>query len=164
MRVLTGIAFVVAVLVGSSLPVAGAAVSLPARDPAWWSPDASLRLVPLAPALGPPHALFDASSRAGRCRGPGSIDVRAGGPAHHYAAIRDNTTLVSSRLDAADIGADRHGLGARAAPTRETLRVGALVAGRSVVLGTIAPGLSWRRYAFPATPIRGTPIRWCSTR
>jgi hypothetical protein len=27
-----------------------------------------------------------------------------------------------------------------------------------VVLGTIAPGLSWRRYAFPATPIRGKPV------
>ena len=157
MRVLTGIAFVVAVLVGSSLPVASAAVSLPASDPAWWSPDASLRLLPNAPALGPPHALFDAALTGWTLQGPGRIDVRAGGPAKHYAAIRDNTTLVSTSWTP-PASAQIVTVWARGLHLRETLRVGAVVAGRTIVLGTIAPGLSWRRYAFPAAPIRGRPV------
>jgi hypothetical protein len=156
-RVLTGIAFVVAVLVGSSLPVAGAAVTLPVHDPAWWSPDASLRLAPLAPVVGPPHALFDAELAGWTLQGPGRIDVRTGGPAHHYAAIRDNTTLISA-VWTPPTSAQILTVWARALHQRETLRVGALVAGRRIVLGTIAPGLSWRRYAFPATPIRGKPV------
>jgi hypothetical protein len=157
-RVLTGIAFVIAALVGGSLPVAGAAVSLPASDPAWWSPDASLRQVPPAPALGPPHALFDQGLAGWTMQGPGRIDVRAGGPAHHYAAIRDNTTLVSTSWTPPP-SAQIVTLWARGLHGRETLRVGALIAGRSVVLGTIAPGYSWRRYAFPATPVRGKPVQ-----
>ena len=157
MRVLTGITLVVAMLVGSSLPAASGAVALPARDPAWWSPDASLRLAPLAPALGPPHALFDAGLTGWTLQGPGRIDVRAGGPAAHYAAIRDNTTLVST-VWTPPASAQIVTVWARALHQQETLRVGALIAGRKVVLGTIAPGKSWRRYAFPAAPVRGKPI------
>jgi hypothetical protein len=156
-RVLTGIALGIAVLVGSSLPVASGAVILPARDPAWWSPDASLRLVPARPALGPPHALFDAGLTGWTLQGPGRIDVRAGGPATHYAAIRDNTTLIST-VWTPPTSAQIVTVWARALHQRERVRVGALIAGRKVVLGTVAPGLSWRRYAFPATPIRGKPI------
>jgi hypothetical protein len=156
-RVLTGIAFVLVVLAGSSPALASAAVTLPARDPAWWSPDASLRLLPTAPVLGPPNALFDAGLSGWTLQGPGRIDVRTGGPAHHYAAIRDNTTLISTSWTP-PASAQIVTLWARALHQRETLRVGALIAGRTVVLGTIAPGLSWRRYALPATPIRGKPI------
>lgn len=141
-------------LAGSSLPVASGAVTLPVRDPPWWSPDASLRQLPTAPSPGPPHALFDAGLSGWTLQGPGRIDVRAGGPAHHYAAIRDNTTLVSTPWTP-PASAQIVTLWARALHQRETLRVGALIAGREVVLGTIAPGLSWRRYAFPATPLRG---------
>jgi hypothetical protein len=153
-RVLTGIAFVLAALCAGSLPAASGAVPLPLRDPAWWSPDASLRLLPIAPAPGPPHALFDAALNGWTMQGPGRIDVRAGGPAHHYAAIRDNTTLISTQWTP-PASAQIVTLWARALHQRETLRVAALIGGNTVVLGTIAPGLSWRRYAFPATPIRG---------
>jgi hypothetical protein len=156
-RALTGIAFVLAVLAGSSPSLASATVTLPARDPAWWSPDASLRLLPTAAVLGPADALFDAGLSGWTLQGPGRIDVRAGGPAHHYAAIRDNTTLISTSWTP-PASAQIVTLWARALHQRETLRVGALIAGRTVVLGTIAPGLSWRRYALPATPIRGKPI------
>jgi hypothetical protein len=156
-RALTGIAFVLAVLAGSSPSLASATVTLPARDPVWWSPDASLRLLPTAAVLGPADALFDAGLSGWTLQGPGRIDVRAGGPAHHYAAIRDNTTLISTSWTP-PASAQIVTLWARALHQRETLRVGALIAGRTVVLGTIAPGLSWRRYALPATPIRGKPI------
>ncbi|MDX6568406.1 MAG: hypothetical protein QOH15_984 [Gaiellales bacterium] len=157
MRVRNGIALGIAVLVGSSLPVASGAVTLPARDPAWWSPDASLRQLPPVPVPGPPHALFDAGLTGWTMQGPGRVDVRVGGPAHHYAAIRDNTTLISTSWTP-PASAQIVTLWARALHQRETLRVGALIAGRTVVLGTIAPSLSWRRYAFPATPIRGKPV------
>lgn len=157
MRVLTGIAFVLCVLAASALPVASGAVTLPLKDPAWWSPDASLRLLPPAPALGPPDALFDAGLSGWTLQGPGRVDVRAGGPGRHYAAIRDNTTLISASFTP-PASAQIVTLWARALHGRETLRVGALIAGRQVVLGTIAPGLSWRRYALPATPIRGRPV------
>ena len=163
MRVLTGITLVVAMLVGSSLPVASGAVALPAHDPAWWSPDASLRLAPLAPALGPPHALFDAGLAGWTLQGPGRIDVREGGPAAHYAAIRDNTTLVST-VWTPPASAQIVTVWARALHQQETLRVGALIAGRKVVLGTIAPGKSWRRYAFPATRSAASRSRSCSIR
>lgn len=157
MRIVTGIAFVVAVLVVSAAPGASGAVPLPARDPAWWSPDASLRVLPSAATIGPPHALFDASLTGWTLQGPGRVDVRAGGPAHHYAAIRDNTTLLSSSWTP-PASAQIVTVWARSLHQRETLRVGALIAGRTVVLGTIAPGLSWRRYAVPAAPIRGKPV------
>jgi hypothetical protein len=156
-RVLTLIAFVVAALVGSAVSVAAAAVSLPARDPGWWSPDASLRLVPSPPVLGPPHALFDAGLTGWTLQGPGRVDVRAGGPVKHFAAIRDNTTLVSSPWTPPG-SAQIVTVWARSLHQRETLRVGAVVAGRTIVLATIAPGLSWRRFAVPATPLRGRPV------
>jgi hypothetical protein len=156
-RLLTAIALVIAALAGSVVPRANGAVSLPATDPAWWSPDASLRLVPAAPALGPPHALFDAGLTGWTLQGPGRIDVRAGGPAKHYAAIRDNTTLISTPWTP-PASAQIVTVWARSLHQREALRVGAVIAGRMVVLGTISPGLSWRRYAFPATPIRGRPV------
>jgi hypothetical protein len=156
-RVLTGIAMVVAVLVASATPTAGAAVSLPARDPAWWSPDASLRLAPPAPAVGPPHAMFDLGLTGWTLNGPGHVDVRAGGPAHHFAAIRDNTTL-SSTIWTPPAAAQIVTVWARGLHQSEALRVGALISGHLVILGTIMPGLSWRRYALPATPIRGRPV------
>ena len=157
MRALTGIVLAVAALVGSVAPPAGAAVSLPPRDPAWWSPDASLRLVPLAPATGPAHSQFDAHLTGWTLNGPGKVDVRVGGPAHHYAAIRDNTTLVSSAWTP-PATAQIVTVWARSLHQRAVLRVGAMIGGRLVVLGTIAPGLSWRRYALPATPIRGRVV------
>jgi hypothetical protein len=156
-RVLTGIAMVVAVLVGSALPTAGAAVSLPARDPAWWSPDASLRLAPPPAANGPPHAMFDVGLSGWTLIGPGHVDVRAGGPAHHFAAIRDNTTL-SSTIWTPPVTAQIVTVWARSLHQSEVLRVGASISGHLVILGTITPGLSWRRYALPATPIRGRPV------
>jgi hypothetical protein len=156
-RVFNGIVLATALLLGSALPGAGAAVPLPLRDPAWWSPDASLRLLPSKPATGPPHALFDAQLTGWTLQGPGRVDVRAGGPAKQYAALRDNTTLISSPWTPPG-SAQIVTVMARSLHQRGTLRVGAVIAGRTVVLGTIAPGLSWRRYAFPATPIRGKPV------
>ena len=155
MRVVTGIALVIAVLAGS-LPTAGAAVSLPTRDPVWWSPGASLRAAPVLPGSGPEHATFDEGLTGWTLTGPGRVDVRAGGPASHFAAIRDNTTLTSTSWTPA-AGAQIVTVWARSLHQTEALRVGAIVAGRLVVLGTVDPGLSWRRYAFPATPIRGRP-------
>jgi hypothetical protein len=154
---LTGIALAIAVLAGSAAPAASAAAPLPTRDPAWWSPGASLRLAPSPPATGPVHAMFDAGLTGWTLSGPGKVDVRAGGPAHHYAAIRDNTTLVSAAWTP-PASAQIVTLWARGLHQREALRVGAIVNGRLVVLGTIAPGLSWRRYALPATPIRGRSV------
>ena len=157
MRVLTRIALLLAVLAGSALPTAGAAVSLPPQDPSWWSPGASLRLPPPAPASGPPHAMFDAGLAGWTLTGPGNVTVRAGGPAHHFAAIRDNTTLTST-VWTPPATAQVVTVWARGLHQTEALRVGAMVAGRLIVLGTIMPGLSWRRYALPATPIRGRPV------
>jgi hypothetical protein len=156
-RVLTAIALAVVALVGGGAEMAGAAVSLPTRDPAWWSPGASLRLVPPPATSGPLHANFDAGLIGWKLVGPGRVDVRAGGPAHHYAAIRDNTTLVADPWTAPST-AQIVTLWARGLHQKEALRVGAMVDGRLVVLGTIAPGLSWRRYALPATPIRGRSV------
>jgi hypothetical protein len=156
-RLPTAIALSVAALLAGAVPLASGAVSLPATDPAWWSPGASLRTAPAAPAPGPPHALFDAGLTGWTLQGPGRIDVRAGGPAKHYAAIRDNTTLISTPWTP-PASAQIVTVWARGLHQRETLRVGAVIAGHMVVLGTIAPGLSWRRYAFPATPIRGRPV------
>jgi hypothetical protein len=155
-RVATGIALAISAL-AVSLPAAGAAVSLPARDPVWWSPGASLRAAPVLPGDGPEHAQFDDGLTGWTLTGPGRVDVRAGGPAHHYAAIRDNTTLTSATWTPPS-GAQIVTVWARALHQTEALRVGAIVAGRLVVLGTIDPGLSWRRYALPATPIRGRPV------
>jgi hypothetical protein len=156
-RVLTGIALVLAMLAGSTLPAAGAAVSLPPRDPAWWSPGASLRVPPPVAASGPLHAMFDAGLTGWTLTGPGNVTVRAGGPAHHFAAIRDNTTLTST-IWTPPASAQIVTVWARGLHQTEALRVGALISGRLVVLGTIMPGLSWRRYALPATPIRGRPV------
>jgi hypothetical protein len=156
-RVLTGIALLIGALVAGSLPSAGAAVGLPTPDPVWWSPDASLRLVPSLPGSGPPHALFDKGLTGWTVQGPGKVDVRAGGPQHHFAAIRDNSTLISTPWTP-PAAAQIVTVWARGLHQTESLRVGALIAGRLVVLGTIAPGLSWRRYALPATPIRGRPV------
>src|SRR5262249_4871327 len=107
---------------------------------------------------GPLHAQFDDGLAGWTLTGPGRVDVRAGGPAKHYAAIRDNTTLTSTAWTPPTTS-QIVTVWARGLHQTEALRVGALIGGRLTVLGPIPPGLSWRRYALPATPIRGKPVQ-----
>ena len=123
-RVLTGIAFVVAVLVGSARFRAASARGrrCPPATPRWWSPDASLRLAPLRRCSGRRTPSSTPALTGWTLQGPGTRRRARGWPG---AALRGDPRQHDAGLDALDaaaIGTDRHGLGTRAAPARDAAR------------------------------------------
>ena len=146
-----------ALAVSLAAPAAASAASPP--DPAWWAPNASLRQLPAPPAPGPPDAGFAAGLSGWTLRGPGQVSVRAGGPVGRFAAIRDNTTLVSSPWHV-PATAQVLVLHVRGLSGRERLRVVATpVGGAPAELGAVEPGVSWSTRQVNALAVAGRTVR-----
>ena len=141
-----------------ALALAPAAAAAP-PDPRWWAPNATLLATPAPPGAGPANADFARALAGWTLVGAGHVSGRTGGPGGHYAAIRDNTTLVSSpwRVPAT---AQVMTLDVRTIYGRGALRVLARQPARpDVLLGVLEPGPSWGRRALNAAPVAGRRVQ-----
>ena len=145
----------VALLVAVAYLAARVAAGINAPDGA---PNARLS-APVPLLAGPSGARFTRGLLGWQLLGPGGVGVRVGGPSGHYAAVRDNTTLVSAAFTVpktADVllittrvpvGAVRVQIGARAAD------------GVTRSLASLNPGSSWSTTPIPAQAVRGQKIQ-----
>jgi hypothetical protein len=152
-----------ALALAGSIVCAAIAVAAPLPGPpAWWTPNASLSVPPRPPQAVPASGTFNDGLTGWTLLGPGKVDVRDGGPAGNarFAAIRDNTTLVSPPFAVAR-DAQVLTLWARALQGQERIHVSARVAGAAqpIDLGTLAPGRSWGLLGLTAAPVAGRTIQ-----
>ena len=151
------------------IAAAGAALAAPAAYPVTGvnagpvSPasalDADLAQVPAAPRGGPEGVRFTHGLAGWQVLGPGAVTVRAGDHPARYLAIRDNSTVVSASFT---VPATHQMLfvTARGPVGNPRLRVLARRAGRpDLVLGSIAPGRTWKTYPLGARSIAGTALQ-----
>ena len=112
------------------------------------------------PGAGPPDADFSQKLTGWTIRGPGKIDVRSGGPAGFYAALRDNSTLVSGVFTPAPT-TQVLTLQLRALQGHAALRVLAELTDRPepLLLATLEPGKSWSAASVNARALAGTSVR-----
>jgi hypothetical protein len=129
-------------------------------QPTWWTPNAALRDPVVEPGAGPPDADFALELTGWTIRGPGKVDVRSGGPATSYAALRDNSTLVSGVFTPART-TQVLTLWLRALQGHAALRVLAdLTDGpEPLLLATLEPGKSWAAASVNARALAGRRVR-----
>ena len=127
-------------------------------DPSWWAVDAGLSRPPAA-AVAPAGGDLADGLAHWLLLGPGRVSVRTGGPAGRYAAVRDNTTLVSAPFSV-PASAQVLTLVARSLRGRETVTVRARRDGvPDLELGTIVPGRVFGTHALSARAVAGRHVR-----
>ena len=139
-------------LAAAAYPVAARAATSGAA-----APDADLARSTASPAGGPTGARFAHGLTDWRVLGPGAVSVRTGGARGPYCAVRDNSTLVSAAFT---VPASHQMLfvTARAPVGNPRVRVVARAGARDVVLGTLAPGRTWKTFPLSARAIAGASI------
>jgi hypothetical protein len=145
---------VLLVALGAILPGTASA------QPTWWTPNAALRDQAVLPGAGPPDADFTQKLTGWTIRGPGKVDVRSGGPSGFYAALRDNSTLVSGVFTPAP-ATQVLTLQLRALQGHAALRVLAELTDRPepLLLATFEPGKSWAAASVNARELAGHSVR-----
>jgi hypothetical protein len=145
---------VLLVALGAILPGTASA------QPTWWTPNAALRDQAVLPGVGPPDADFTQKLTGWTIRGPGKVDVRSGGPSGFYAALRDNSTLVSGEFTPAP-ATQVLTLQLRALQGHAALRVLAELTDRPepLLLATVEPGKSWAAASVNARELAGHSVR-----
>ena len=127
-------------------------------DAPWWAVDAGLSRMPAIP-VAPAGADFVDGLAHWRLLGPGRVSVRVRTAAERYAAVRDNTTLVSAPFSVPR-SAQVLTVAARSLRGRETISVRARRAGEpDIELGIVTPGRVWGTHALSARGIAGRHVR-----
>ena len=139
------------------LPAAAYPVPAGAATSGAAAPDADLARSTAAPAGGPSGARFAHGLADWRVLGPGGVSVRAGGSRGSYCAVRDNSTLVSAAFT---VPAAHQMLfvTARAPVGNPRVRVVAHAGDRDVLLGTLAPGRTWKTFPLSVRVVAGASI------